>query len=158
MLLPEILVRSESKDLEMWVDATQDSSAIEFEITRTFGNDDYAIVDSDDFGPYTVSNKDSISDISELGKDIEYSDSLAPAAFAELVGIEYYSDWEDHFCGIYDNFETFVETILDEEGIFDFLASKNLDSYLNISAIATDWLISSYDIVEYEGYTYVFSE
>ena len=114
--------------------------------------EEWEIHDTADLDGYTPNNFEEAAAIAEL---IDQTDSLAVIYWLNhgnaggLEPWEYEENFRDAYVGVYASEEDFVEAQLSEQGLETELEKIKIGhqsawQYLDMKAIASDWMISSY--------------
>lgn len=129
-----------------WIDASQSAddlyAAVQSMLERspTGGAEEYAVHDYEGFGPWRLSEYESIETIAAVASGIA-EHGPAFAHYVALRGTEEdtLSEFEDHYLGHYESAEVYAEELLDDLGI-SIQVPPELEPYvrLDVAAYARD--------------------
>ena len=148
-----------------WIDADQDTDEINEQITQMLGEsrepiaEEWAIHDYEGFGPFRVSEYESIETIAGLGEGIaEHGSAFAHWAAIAGTDAEMLAEFEDRYLGHWGSMEDYAEHLLDDLGIdINSLGPDHLQPYIrfDLEAFARDLTYDLYVSEDRDG-VYVF--
>ena len=138
-----------------WIDATAELEGIETAISAmltaspTPGAEEWAIFDTEGFGPLAIDEYESLATVHRLARGIN-EHGLAFAHFAALIGTrdpDELDRFEDAYMGRYDSVEDYAEGVLDDLGYVEIVERSLPDSmapyiHLDIEGFARDLELS----------------
>ncbi|WP_199328594.1 antirestriction protein ArdA [Anabaena azotica] len=142
----------------MWIDCTQDAEKIEADIRwmlswspcRQYSAcEDWAIHAYENWQGVHINEYEDIENLSELSQALLKHGEAYAAYYQYDSTSAYLEKFEEIYCGVYDSEEDFVYEELEQNGALEQLEKLGISSsYINLTAIATDWFISSFYSIE----------
>lgn len=132
-----------------WIDADQSEEEILEEIQEMLKNSPYpnseewAIHDYEGFGNYSISEHESIENVSQLAQSInEHGEAFT--LYASDVGFDYALEhFEEAYQGEWDSEEDFAENLIDDLGYLNEIP-EHLQFYFDYEKFTRDLFINDY--------------